>query len=44
MKDFVSALEGNAEVLDLRKRVLDFATSFPMPGFNPESIPEKYRH
>jgi glycine hydroxymethyltransferase len=44
MKDFVSALEGNQEVLALRKEVFEFAVSFPMPGFDPESIPVRYRH
>ena len=44
MKDFVAALEGNMEVLELRSRVQAFAHSLPMPGFNPASVPEKFRH
>jgi glycine hydroxymethyltransferase len=44
MKDFAKALEGNEEVLALRKKVTEFATSFPMPGFDPESIPAEFRH
>ena len=44
MKDFVAALETNDEVKALRQKVTTFAISFPMPGFDPASVPEKYRH
>jgi glycine hydroxymethyltransferase len=35
LKNFVAALEGNAEVAALRLEVNKFATTFPMPGFDP---------
>ncbi|KAG0175609.1 Serine hydroxymethyltransferase, cytosolic [Apophysomyces sp. BC1034] len=38
MKDFVAALEGNEEIAQLRKEVIEFARSFPMPGFDPKTI------
>ncbi|KAI8912751.1 serine hydroxymethyltransferase [Gorgonomyces haynaldii] len=44
LKDFVAALEGNPEVLALREKVKKFAMSFPMPGFDPETVPEQFRH
>lgn len=44
MKDFVKALEGNEEVAELKARIIAFAITFPMPGFDPESIPVAYRH
>ncbi|KAJ3130271.1 Serine hydroxymethyltransferase 2 [Nowakowskiella sp. JEL0407] len=40
MKEFEKALIGDAEVETLRKEVEAFATTFPMPGFDPKSIPE----
>ncbi|KAI8090319.1 serine hydroxymethyltransferase [Gilbertella persicaria] len=38
MKDFVAALEGNQEIAQLKKEVVEFARSFPMPGFDPTKI------
>ncbi|KAI8983686.1 serine hydroxymethyltransferase [Pilobolus umbonatus] len=38
MKDFVAALEGNQEIAQLKKEVIEFARSFPMPGFDPSKI------
>jgi glycine hydroxymethyltransferase len=38
MKDFVAALEGNEEIAQLKKEVVEFARSFPMPGFDPTQI------
>ena len=34
LKDFIAALEGNAEVAALRADVEAFASAFPMPGFS----------
>ncbi|KAJ3204708.1 Serine hydroxymethyltransferase, cytosolic [Entophlyctis luteolus] len=44
IKDFVVALEKDDEVKALRLQVQAFAHKFPMPGFNPESIPESAKH
>ncbi|KAI8926740.1 serine hydroxymethyltransferase [Entophlyctis helioformis] len=44
IKDFVIALESNDEVKALRSDVERFAHSFPMPGFDPASVPESARH
>lgn len=44
MKDFIVAIEKSEQVLVLRGEILKFATSFPMPGFDPESIPAQFRH
>ncbi|KAJ3296005.1 Serine hydroxymethyltransferase, cytosolic [Borealophlyctis nickersoniae] len=44
IKDFVVALENNADVKALKQEVEQFARSFPMPGFDPASIPESARH
>ena len=38
LRDFVNLLEGNEEILQLRKDVNEFATSFPMPGFDPKEM------
>ncbi|CAG8533095.1 1786_t:CDS:2 [Paraglomus brasilianum] len=38
MKDFVAALQDNNDIPALKKEVEDFATSFPMPGFDPSTI------
>jgi glycine hydroxymethyltransferase len=38
MKDFVAALEGNADIAQLKKEVLEFARAFPMPGFDATKI------
>jgi len=38
LKDFAALLEDNDEVTAVRKRVNDFATSFPMPGFDPKEM------
>merc|ERR1712176_1345635 len=38
LKDFVALLDGNAEIAAIRKRVNEFATSFPMPGFDPKEM------
>jgi glycine hydroxymethyltransferase len=39
--DFVKCLEQNGEVEGLRKRVNEFASGFPMPGFDPKEM--KYK-
>lgn len=44
LKNFVAALETSEEVKTLRSEVELFARSFPMPGFNPSSIPESAKH
>ncbi|KAJ3085811.1 Serine hydroxymethyltransferase 4 [Quaeritorhiza haematococci] len=44
IKDFVVALEKNEEVKALRADVEAFARSFPMPGFDPSTVPEELRH
>ncbi|CAG8585262.1 9067_t:CDS:2 [Ambispora gerdemannii] len=42
MKDFVVACQDNDEISTLKNEVETFATSFPMPGFDPTSlIPEE---
>jgi len=38
LKDFVVALNANPDVKGLRERVNKFATSFPMPGFDPSTM------
>lgn len=42
IKDFIQVLNGNeeikAQVAGLKKDVVEFAKSFPMPGFDPSSI------
>ncbi|KAI8368278.1 serine hydroxymethyltransferase [Radiomyces spectabilis] len=38
LKDFVAALEGNEEIAQLKKEVVEFARSFPMPGFDATKI------
>jgi len=38
LKDFVVALNANPDVKGLRQRVNKFATSFPMPGFDPSTM------
>lgn len=38
LKDFVPALENNAEIDALRSKVNAFATTFPMPGFDPKEM------
>jgi len=35
LKDFVAAIKDNAEVEAIRSEVNNFATKFPMPGFDP---------
>jgi len=41
LKDFVAMLEDNKDLQSIRKRVNEFATSFPMPGFDPKEM--KYK-
>ena len=41
MKDFLPLLENNAELQALSDKVHAFATKFPMPGFDPETM--KYK-
>lgn len=41
LKDFVVALESNQDVKALRAKVNQFASQFPIPGFNPEEM--KYK-
>jgi len=38
LKDFVALLDGNGEIEALKVEVNKFATSFPMPGFDPTSM------
>ncbi|KAG0215282.1 serine hydroxymethyltransferase [Mortierella sp. GBAus27b] len=38
LKDFVAALEGHADIAQLRKEVEAFATTFPFPGFSVEGL------
>ncbi|KAJ3010176.1 UNVERIFIED_CONTAM: hypothetical protein HDU68_002292, partial [Siphonaria sp. JEL0065] len=40
IKDFIVALEQDVEVKALRVKVEAFAHQFPMPGFDPASVPE----
>jgi glycine hydroxymethyltransferase len=44
LKDFVVALENNEEIKSLRAEVQAFSHKFPMPGFDPASVPESARH
>ncbi|KAJ3261710.1 Serine hydroxymethyltransferase, cytosolic [Boothiomyces macroporosus] len=44
MKDFLAALPTNPEVIALKAKVKAFAQNLPMPGFNPETVPERLRH
>ncbi|KAJ3189861.1 Serine hydroxymethyltransferase 4 [Gaertneriomyces sp. JEL0708] len=44
IKDFVVALDSNEQVKALRAEVEQFARSFPMPGFDPTTVPENCRH
>lgn len=38
LKDFVAKLEKNAEIDALKKKVNEFVTKFPMPGFDPKEM------
>lgn len=38
LKDFVEAMEGNEELAALGKEVRAFASTFPMPGFDVETL------
>jgi glycine hydroxymethyltransferase len=38
LKDFIPALETNADLKALRTKVNNFATTFPMPGFDPKEM------
>ncbi|KAI9599216.1 serine hydroxymethyltransferase [Syncephalis fuscata] len=38
LKDFVAVLKTNDDITALRKDVIDFATTFPMPGFDASQI------
>merc|ERR1712129_614064 len=38
LKDFVKCLDGNADVLALRKKIHAFAVTFTMPGFDPATM------
>lgn len=44
MKDFCKQLETNEQVKELKMKVTQFAQSFPMPGFDPTSVPAEFRH
>eukprot|EP00842_Homolaphlyctis_polyrhiza_P006828 jgi/Hompol1/734/HPOL_000928-RA len=44
LKDFVKALESDAETKTLKDEVEKFAHSFPMPGFDPNTVPAYARH
>jgi len=41
LADFVKYLDGNEQVKELKEKVNAFATSFPMPGFDPSQM--KYK-
>lgn len=41
LADFIKLLKDNELVKELKTKVNDFATSFPMPGFNPKEM--KYK-
>ncbi|KAF8978495.1 Serine hydroxymethyltransferase, cytosolic [Entomortierella lignicola] len=38
LKDFIAGLENNEEIVQLRKEVEAFATSFPFPGFDVKDL------
>ena len=38
LKDFVALLDGNDEIAALKAEVNKFATTFPMPGFDPTEM------
>lgn len=38
LKDFLPLLNGNPELEALKKKVHEFATKFPMPGFDPKEM------
>ncbi|KAJ8653848.1 hypothetical protein O0I10_010529 [Lichtheimia ornata] len=38
MKDFVAHCDGNEEIAQLKKEVVEFARSYPMPGFDATKI------
>jgi glycine hydroxymethyltransferase len=38
LKDFVAVLENNEDITALRQEVVDYATTFPMPGFDASQI------
>lgn len=38
LKDFMPLLENNPEIEELKTRVHEFATKFPMPGFDPQQM------
>merc|ERR1712226_205036 len=38
LKDFVALLDGNEDIKALRQKVNEFATQFPMPGFDPSEM------
>jgi glycine hydroxymethyltransferase len=44
LKDFAAAATGHAGVAGLRGEVEAWARSFPMPGFDPATIPAEARH
>mmetsp|Transcript_18024 Transcript_18024/g.40990 ORF Transcript_18024/g.40990 Transcript_18024/m.40990 type:complete len:473 (-) Transcript_18024:168-1586(-) len=44
LKDFIAALVDNSEVEAIRKEVNSFATTFPMPGFDPAEMKYKNIH
>ena len=44
LKDFLAKLENNEEIAALQKRVHEFASSFPMPGFDPTAMKYKDCH
>lgn len=44
LKDFILAFDGNTDILNLKKKVHEFATTFPMPGFDPKTMKYKDPH
>jgi glycine hydroxymethyltransferase len=43
LKDFLAAMNGDLDLENLKQRVIAFAQSLPMPGFDPESVPRHCR-
>jgi len=44
LKDFLPLLNSNEDIASLQKRVHEFATTFPMPGFDPSTMKYKDTH
>jgi glycine hydroxymethyltransferase len=44
LKDFIALFDGDADLVALRTKVHEFATKFPMPGFDPKTMKYKDIH